>query len=437
MSFYLPCSLSRVLFFVGVWVVISPSVIAQITTLTCTEINYNSDGSTASGNWIELHNFGNSAINIGGFRLKEPTAAGFYQFPNNTNIPAGGYWILSDNLPQFQGAYPGVTNVLGPTGITLGNNGDTLELRDVAGNLLLTIGYDDNAPWPQCADGYGRTLENRNPSANTQLLDPANWINGCMKGSPGTAYTTCIEPVFFNEINYRSPTTNDAGDWVEIWNKSGSALNMSGWQFRDSNDTLRYTFPVNTIVLADSFLVIFSNSSKFTAIHGSDAAPNRVGPFQFGLSGDGEVIRLFDQNEVLVLSMFYNDTAPWPLLPDGEGPTLELSNPITDLNIGENWRSSCLFGTPGRKNSPCSVGTNAPDVLPTLSVAPNPSVDQFWVTLPTSMPTHWQLCDHTGRTLREGQSADQRWNVLVGDLPRSMYVLHVAGYRPVKIVAGQ
>jgi Lamin Tail Domain len=408
---------------------------AQTPTITCTEINYNSDGSTSSGNWIELHNFGTTAINLGGYRLKEPTAAGFYQFPNNTNLAPGAYWVLSDNVSQFQGAYPGVTNVLGPTGITLGNNGDTLELRNAAGSVVLSIGYDDNAPWPQCADGYGRTLENKNPTANSDLLNPANWINGCMKGSPGTGFSPCVEPIFFNEINYRSPNANDAGDWVELWNKSGTSVNLSAWQFRDSNDTLRYTFPVNTILLPDSFLVIYSSLSKFTAIHGANAAPNKVGPFQFGLSGDGEVIRLFDQNEVLRLSMFYNDAAPWPLLPDGEGPTLELSNPFTDLNTGESWRSSCLFGTPGRKNSACSVGTDVPTVeYPEVRVSPNPCRYECRVTMTFAQSANWQLFDVAGRTVRAGRTDQQAWSLYTADLSPGLYVLKVAGALPVRVV---
>jgi hypothetical protein len=405
------------------------SLIAQTNvSLTCTEINYNSDPSTASGNWIELHNFGTTPINLANHRLQEQGAPDFYTLPNNstTTIAAGGYLVLSDNITQFQQAYPGVTNVVGSTLISLGNNGDTVELKRPDGSLLLTIGYDDNIDWPQCADGYGRTLDFRFPDQSAGLLIGANWRNGCMGGSPGTAYTPCVEPLFFNEINYRSSTTQDAGDWVELWNKSGQPLNLSGWQLRDSRDTLRYTFPINTILLADEYLVIFQDLTKFQNVHGTNVN-NKIGPFQFALDGNGEVIRLFDQSENLFLSMFYNDTAPWPLSPDGEGPTLEFRGPGLDQNDGNSWGASCLFGTPGRLNSDCSVSTEDLDNQLVARVFPNPSSGVFYVEMPDSAPRQWLVQDLMGRTLRTGTTAATNWSLDLSGCPDGVYVLRVVG----------
>ncbi len=394
--------------------------------LTCSEINYNSHPSRASGNWLELHNFGASAINLGGFRLREEGSTATFQIPANTSIPAGGYLVFSDDLAQFQGIFPSVTNVAGPTGIALGNNGDTVLLLDNTGIEVLRIGYLDNLPWPQCADGAGRTLENRNPNSNTGLLNAVNWRDGCMGGSPGTGYSACNEPIFFNEINYNSNAFGDAGDWVEIWNRSNQNADLSGWQFRDSNDTLRFTIPNGTIVPKDSFLVIYSDLFLFNDVH-PGAAPNKVGPFLFGLSGNGEVIRLFDQNKDIMLSMFYNDAAPWPTEPDGQGPTLELSAPFTDLNTPENWAASCNRGTPGHKNSPCSSSTHDLYQAPQIEVAPNPSADWFRVTIDRQEATHWQLLDLTGRSLRAGTATQGQWAIDATPLPAACYFLRLQG----------
>lgn len=397
--------------------------------LTCTEINYNSDPSTASGNWLELHNYGTSTANLGGYRLQEQGSTTFYTLPNSASIAPGGYLVLADDLAQFQAAYPTVTNVTGPTGIALGNNGDTLELRDASGTLLLTIGYDDNSDWPQCPDGYGRTLENNNTGTAGNLLDPARWFDGCMGGSPGQAYSPCVEKLIFNEINYKSPDNKDAGDWVEIWNKTILTLDLSGWQLRDSRDTLRYTFPAGTMLMPDSFLVIYSNLSKFQSVHGN-AAPNKTGPFQFALDGNGEVIRLFDKNEVLFLSMFYNDAAPWPLPPDGEGPTLELRAPFTDLNKGESWAASCDYGTPGRFNSPCATSGSAaiyPREL--FRLMPNPASGMFHIVFEAPLTSHgaWRLLDMQGRPVKSGVIPDSitRYPVETGTLPSGIYRLEM------------
>ena len=47
-----------------------------------------------------------------------------------------------------------------------------------------------------------------------------------------------------------------------------------------------------------------------------------MGDFEFGLSGDGELIKLFDSNGSLVDEVEYDDIAPWPIEADGEGATL-------------------------------------------------------------------------------------------------------------------
>jgi hypothetical protein len=401
---------------------------AQTVSITCSEINYNSHPSRASGNWLELYNYGSTAINLGGFRLQEEGDATFYTIPANTSLPAGGLLVLSDDVAQFSQVYPAVNNVIGPTGITLGNNGDTVLLLDNTGAEVLRIGYLDNKPWPQCADGAGRTLENRNPTTASNLLDPANWRDGCMGGSPGTYAAPCAEPIFFNEVNYNSNDFGDAGDWVEIWNRSGQDVNMSGWQLRDRKDTLRYTVPDGTILQKDSFLVFYSNLFLFSDVHPSPSI-KKVGPFLFGLSSNGDILRLFDQNKDIVLSMSYDDAAPWPLEPDGEGPTLELRAPFTDLNTPQNWAASCGWGTPGRKNSPCSSSTGEQVPAPAIAIAPNPSTGLFQVAVDQEDVTVWQLLHLDGRLVRMGTPApgEYQWDVDAATLPFGTYLLRVQG----------
>ena len=76
-----------------------------------------------------------------------------------------------------------------------------------------------------------------------------------------------------------------------------------------------------------------------------------MGNFGFGLSGGGELLRLFDSNGQLVDKVEYNDIAPWPTEPDGAGPTLELINPSLENDMASNWAASSGNGTPGAVNS--------------------------------------------------------------------------------------
>ena len=77
-----------------------------------------------------------------------------------------------------------------------------------------------------------------------------------------------------------------------------------------------------------------------------------MGDFVFGLNGGGELIRLFNPNGILVDEVEYDDIAPWPIDPDGYGPTLELIDSSLDNTLGESWdASSENGGTPGGTNS--------------------------------------------------------------------------------------
>jgi len=152
-----------------------------------------------------------------------------------------------------------------------------------------------------------------------------------------------------NEINYNSNVSKDAADWLEIVNISPETVDMSGWIFRDSQDLHGYIFPDEFILEPDSFVVIARDSINFT--NAFPSVKNVAGFFNFGFSGTGELIRLFDRAGNVVDSLTYDDAYPWPTECDGGGPTLELINPMSDNSKAENWRASTGYGTPGKKNS--------------------------------------------------------------------------------------
>jgi hypothetical protein len=96
----------------------------------------------------------------------------------------------------------------------------------------------------------------------------------------------------------------------------------------------------------------------------------------FGLSGNGELIRLFDETATLIDTVLYDDQDPWPTEPDGGGPTLELINPAWDNALAESWAASALNGTPGRENGSYVGMPDAPisqvTSQVTCEVLPNP-----------------------------------------------------------------
>lgn len=182
--------------------------------------------------------------------------------------------------------------------------------------------------------------------------------------------------VVINELNYNSSDSFDPGDWVELYNDGFADLDLTGWEFRDENDSHSYAFAPGTILPAQGYLLLCEDRDAFTALFpGSDPVPGNTG---FGFSGGGELLRLFNAHGLLHDSLTYDDVPPWPPEADGDGPTLELIHPDRDNAQGENWAASSVIaphGTPGAINSVWDDTAAPPLPPPALRLAapwPNP-----------------------------------------------------------------
>ena len=74
-----------------------------------------------------------------------------------------------------------------------------------------------------------------------------------------------------------------------------------------------------------------------------------AGEFVGNLSDGGEIVRMIDGSANIITLFAYQDLAPWPLPPDGDGPALVLKAPDLDPTIGSNWRAS--YSTGGKPGS--------------------------------------------------------------------------------------
>ncbi len=169
--------------------------------------------------------------------------------------------------------------------------------------------------------------------------------------------------IVINEINYNSIKDFDSGDWIELYNRSDSTINLGGWYYSDSDSSHKFYLPDTTKLNPKGYLVIVENDSLFSS-HFPDVK-NYIGETGFGLSGSGEFMKLTDNKGQIVDSLTYDDNAPWPLEADGKGASLELSDPYKDNSLGVNWKASIEHGTPGKKNSTItSVQRNKKSEIP-------------------------------------------------------------------------
>src|SRR6185503_1646121 len=94
--------------------------------------------------FVELKNTGASTINLSGLRF---TSGITFTFTNGTTLAPGALALLVRNAAAFSAKYPGVA-VRGIYTGRLDNGGETLTLSHALGGRVLSVTYDDLAPWP-------------------------------------------------------------------------------------------------------------------------------------------------------------------------------------------------------------------------------------------------------------------------------------------------
>ena len=131
---------------------------------------------------------------------------------------------------------------------------------------------------------------------------------------------------------------------------------------------------------------------------------NFTGPFQFGLDGGGEELRLIDNAGVIQFTMMYNDILPWPLEADGLGKTLELLDATGKMNEAENWFAGCPEGSPTNEFDPdCLVSINEINSVINVSVYPNPANESVFIEIESNSnnPITLIYSDNSGKILHQ------------------------------------
>ena len=190
---------------------------------------------------------------------------------------------------------------------------------------------------------YIRALDN-----DAVILEPQKAERVFFDYTIGSSSLTGLTPTI-NEINYHSSDNFNPDDWVEIYNPTDSTFDMGAWEFKDESDDHIFIIPQGTLLEPNEYITICRDTVAFK--NHFPGVQSYIGDFGYGLSGGGELIRLYDNGGFLVDSLTYDDDEPWPLEPDGNGPTLELTNPLQDNGHFSYWSASTGNGTPGALNS--------------------------------------------------------------------------------------
>ncbi len=240
-----------------------PGPCSRLTDLVISEIMYRHSpffkGVQGAGlDFIELYNSGPFPKDLSGYRLTGDVS---YQFPTNFTIQPNSFLVLASSVPAFTAAYGTNLTVL-PMFSLLPDNGGTIRLRNRSDAVLLEIKYDDKTPWPTLPDGQGRSLVLLRPSLGES--DPRAWDASVEPGgNPGRWSMPSINPlgaVVINEIlaNSRLPDF----DFVELYNRSDKAVDISGCTLSDSPDTNKFVF-IGAVIEPGSYLALDDLSLGF------------------------------------------------------------------------------------------------------------------------------------------------------------------------------
>ena len=158
----------------------------ELNNLKITEIHYHPFVEDTSEDhrdfeFIELKNSGSSPLDLSGVRFCRGIS---YTFPLRTILEPHGFIVLASKSNFFTLRY-GFSPFAEYEGY-LDNSGETIAMIDIAGDTLVSMRYDDHAPWPASADGAGFSLVPVEPPVNEDPGDPANWqASQFINGSPG------------------------------------------------------------------------------------------------------------------------------------------------------------------------------------------------------------------------------------------------------------
>lgn len=121
-------------------------------------------------------------------------------------------------------------------------------------------------------------------------------------------------------------------DWIELYNTTNQAIDLTGYFLSDNfNERLKWTFPPNTIIPADDYLIVWADKDEDQlGIHAD-----------FKLSKGGEQLMLSHEDGTIIDSLSFGEqttNVAWARIPNGKGdflaqpPTFkqknEVSNPI-------------------------------------------------------------------------------------------------------------
>ena len=266
---------------------------AVVSALVINELHFDSDGDV---DWIEVHNTSNIVQSLDGYFLSG--ARGFGDKAEiSGSVPPNGFLAFdvgfSDNGVAF--------------------------LVDSNNVVRSAVGYDRKSLRDHVAAF---------PDGSTDFYSSAQ---GSRQASNNPDRET---GVVINELMVEPPSGHRDGEFIELYNKGDTIVDMSGWRVVDGVD---FRFPAGSTIAPGEYVVIAANG-RLTAAAFPDA--RIIGQYSDSLSNNNELLRIEDAWGNMVDEVHYHTGGDWPEKAGGLGSSLELRHPTMDNSVPTAWRDS-------------------------------------------------------------------------------------------------
>ncbi len=316
--------------------------------------------SDTTQDWIELHNPGSVAVDIGGWWLSDDLAQlQKYVIPAGTVVEPGGYVVLTER--EFNASdSPGCV-----VPFALSELGEAIHLTAVTNGVATS--------WRQSVVFGASDREvtfGRHVRSDGVVKYPAMGA-----ATPGAANAAPkVGPVTVTEILY-APAAGGM-EYIELLPVTNGVVRMYEWTAPTNRWRLTggisYTFPANTVLTGGQYaLVVGGDPAMFRISNGIPAHIQVFGPFTNVLDNAGDAVRLrkpgYPQPDgvvpyILVDEVEYDDVWPWPPAGRLEGRSIEKIYPGWYGNDPAHWRAGVPQGTPaGPRSNGDANGNGIPD----------------------------------------------------------------------------
>lgn len=272
--------------------------------------------------YVELYNHSALPVDISGAYLSDDRDTNKFRIPDGTTLPARGFISFDQNQ----------------LGFSLSSGGERIYLVNAAQDRVIdTVAFEAQA----------------NGVSSGRYPDGAPDFHELNARTPGAANSPIlIHDIVINEIMFNPISDDDDDEYVELYNRGTSPVNVGNWRFTAG---ISYRIPEGTVIAPSGYLVIAKDKQNLLANHSQLNDGNTLGNYGGVLANGGERVALAmpdyflvtnnnvvvtQANFVVVDEVTYADSGRWAHLADGGGSSLELIDPNSNNSLPANWADS-------------------------------------------------------------------------------------------------